>query len=161
MRPTVASLSRHTDRALRCKDTHGLKECRYIAAVRFDGPLFFANANYLEEKVLDITRAKPDLRHVLLVANGINDIDASGEEALSLLIARLRSADIDLSLSGVTEPVMEVLVRTHLREKIGEDHIYPTQDIAIEAIHAAAHERSSEPECPLLGVELAVESVPN
>ena len=85
----------------------------------------------------------------------------SGEEALSLLIARLRSADIDLSLSGVTEPVMEVLVRTHLREKIGEDHIYPTQDIAIEAIHAAAHERSSEPECPLLGVELAVESVPN
>ncbi len=158
MRPTVASLSRHADRALRCKDTHQLKECRYIAAVRFDGPLFFANANYLEEKVLEITRAKRDLRHVLLVANGISDIDASGEEALSLLIARLRSGGIDISLSGVTEPVMTVLERTHLREKIGEGHIYPTQNFALLAIHAKAHEQGSELDCPLLGSELASEA---
>ncbi len=157
MRPTVASLSRHTDRALRCKDTHQLAECRYIAAVRFDGPLFFANANYLEEKVLEITRSKPDLRHVLLVANGISDIDASGEEALSLLISRLRSGGVDISLSGVTETVMEVLIRTHLREKIGDGHIFPTQNIALMAIHAEAHERSDEAECPLLGAELSQE----
>jgi SulP family sulfate permease len=155
MRPTVASLSRHADRALRCKDTHQLQECPYIAAVRFDGPLFFANANYLEEKVLEITRSKPELRHVLLVANGISDVDASGEEALSLLISRLRSGDVDISLSGVTEAVMKVLARTHLREKIGEDHIYPTQNIALLAIHDDAHERVSDHDCPLLGAELS------
>ena len=40
MRPKMASLARHTDEALRCSETFGLQECRYISMVRFDGPLF-------------------------------------------------------------------------------------------------------------------------
>ena len=65
-------------------------------------------------------RAKKDLKHIVIVANGINDIDASGEETLSLLVDRIRSAGVDVSLSGVNEAVMQVLKRTHLDAKIGE-----------------------------------------
>ncbi len=152
MRPTVATLARSPDKALRCVQTHGLKECDHIAMVRFDGPLFFANASYLEDKIMDIMRQKKHLRHIIIVSNGINDIDASGEEVLSLLIDRIRSAGIDVSLSGVNESVMEVLQRTHLVAKIGEDHIFPTMESAINATHEKAHVNSREKSCPLLTV---------
>jgi anti-anti-sigma regulatory factor len=86
------------------------------------------------------------------VANGINDMDASGEETLSLLIARCRQAGVDVSLSGVNEAVMEVLRRTHLLEKIGQDHIFPSTEIALRAVHQGAHADSGEKRCPLTSV---------
>jgi MFS superfamily sulfate permease-like transporter len=149
MRPKVATLARHEDQALRCAETHGLKECERIALVRFDAPLFFANASFLEDQVTERMRAKKNLKHIVIVANGINDIDASGEETLSLLIDRIRSAGLDVSLSGVNESVMKVLKRTHLDVKIGEDHLFPTMEKAIETIHPGAHLDSEETECPL------------
>ncbi len=149
MRPTVASLARHEDEALRCATTHGLQQCRYISLIRFDGPLFFANSSYLEDKITDLMREKKSLRHILLVSNGINDMDASGEETLSLLVQRIRSAGVDISFSGVNETVMKVLKRTHLLAKIGGDHIFPTMEKAIQTIHPSAHENSDEENCPL------------
>ncbi len=152
MRPKVTLLARHEDEALRCAETHGLKECEHIALVRFDAPLFFANASYLEDQVTDRMRAKKDLKHIVIVANGINDIDASGEETLSLLVDRIRSAGVDVSLSGVNEAVMQVLNRTHLDAKIGDDHIFPTLEHVIDSIHEATHRGSNEKECPLKSV---------
>jgi MFS superfamily sulfate permease-like transporter len=94
----------------------------------------------------------PDLRHILIVSHGVNELDASGEEMLSVLISRLRDAGYDVSFSGLKDNVLDVLKRTHLYETIGEDHMFPTQALAIEGIHAKAHENSQEKECPLLKV---------
>ncbi|MFK4766090.1 SulP family inorganic anion transporter [Desulfobaculum sp. SPO524] len=149
MRPTVASLSLSADRALRDCSVYGLRECDHVAVVRFDGPLFFANASYLEDRITDILQAKPHLRHILLVANGINDMDASGEEALALIVDRVRSAGYGMSFSGVNENVLAVMKRTHLFESIGEENIYATQAEALPIIHAKAHEGSEEKACPL------------
>ncbi len=82
----------------------------------------------------------------------MNDIDASGEESLSLLVDRLRSAGIDISLSGVNETVLQVLERTHLLEKIGRDHIYATMERAVCAIHDTTHADGREEHCPLTSV---------
>jgi SulP family sulfate permease len=152
MRPTVASLARYDDQALRCVATHGLMQCAYISLIRFDGPLFFANASYLDDQITELLLSKKSLKHIIIASNGINDIDASGEETLSLLIERTRRAGVDFSLSGVNEAVMKVLIRTHLREKIGEDHLYTTMEKAIAAIHGPTHQGSSEKACPLTTV---------
>jgi MFS superfamily sulfate permease-like transporter len=153
MRPKVASLARTADEALRCATTHGLMECTYISMVRFDGPLIFANASYLEDQIADLMMKKKELKHIIIVSNGINDIDASGEETLSLLIDRVRSAGVDISLSGVNESVMAVLVRTHLKEKIGEDHIFATMEKAIGGVHEETHKDGIEVCCPLRTVQ--------
>lgn len=152
MRPKIASLSRHEDQAFRCATTHALKECEYLAMVRFEGPLFFANSSYLEDKITEIMQNRKSLRHIIIVSNGINDIDASGEETLSLLVDRIRSAGVDVSLSGVNETVLSVLKRTYLIEKIGEDHIFPTMEKAVVTIHPQAHREAQEEFCPLLSV---------
>ncbi len=149
MHPTVADLSLYVDKSLHDAVSHGLEECRYIDVVRFDGPLFFANASYLEDQISDRRMAKKELRHIIIVSNGINDIDASGEESLSLIVDRVRRAGIDISLSGVNGTVMTVLRRTHLLAKIGEDHIFPTTEGAINTVYDHAHRGSREESCPL------------
>jgi MFS superfamily sulfate permease-like transporter len=152
MRPTVASLSMSADKTLHDSTAFGLKQCEYIAVVRFDGPLFFANASYLEEQINHRRRTMKNLRHIHVVFNGINDIDASGEETLSLIVDRVRSAGMGISLSGVNGAVMGVLKRTHLLEKIGEDHIYTTMEKAVNAIHHETHRDGEEETCPLTTV---------
>lgn len=158
MRPRVAFLSRSQDEELRCVTTHGLKECSYVTLVRFDGPLFFANASYLEDTLTEIVRSKKGVNHIVIAAQGINDIDSSGEETLSLLVDRIRSNGIDISMSGVNESVMDVFRRTHFLEKIGEDHLFPTMEKAIISIHESAHEHDQEAECPLLSACRLVEA---
>ena len=152
MRPNVSTLSRHLDESLRDSIAYGLQECQYIDMIRFDGPLFFANASYLDDQISERMENKKDLRHIVIVANGMNDIDASGEEVLSLVVSNVRSAGIDISFSGVNEAVMAVLESTHLIEKIGRDHIYSTMDKAICAVHETAHKKSEESQCPLTNV---------
>jgi MFS superfamily sulfate permease-like transporter len=150
MRPKVSSLSRHEDSALRDALTHSLQECRYVDLIRFEGTLFFANASYLEDTINERMEKKKDLKHIIIAANGINDIDASGEEMLSLIVDNIRSAGKDISFSGVNESVMAVFKRTHLLENIGADHIYPTMESAICNVHEHAHHESAREElCPL------------
>ncbi len=149
MRPVVTSLSRDQTQTLRCSTMLGLQECKYLSIIRFEGPLFFANASYLEDKISDLMLCKLTLRHILIAANGINDIDASGEETLSLLVDRVRSAGIDISFSGINDTVMRVLERTHLSNKIGVDHIYITLEDALQQIHPLIHTEEEMNVCPL------------
>ncbi len=152
MRPKVSSLSRHLgDYSLRDSQVHGLPECDYISLVRFDAPLFFANASYLEEKIDKKILRKKNLKHIIIVANAMTDIDATGEEELSLLVKRLRSAGYGVSFSGVNETVMEVFERTHLLELIGEENIYPTMERAILSVYDKTHGVDDE-KCPLISV---------
>jgi hypothetical protein len=61
----------------------------------------------------------------------------------------LRSGGIDISFSGVNESVMTVFKRTHLLERIGENHIFPTMEKAIQTVHYNTHKDGREEHCPL------------
>ncbi|HDS01201.1 MAG TPA: STAS domain-containing protein [candidate division Zixibacteria bacterium] len=152
MRPNIAMLSKHPDGTYRNLERFGLAQCRHIAVIRYNGSLYFASVNYLERQVLDVVACMPELRHVLIVGNGINELDASGEDMLSHLTDRLREAGYDLSISGLNDHVLDTMRRTYLYYKIGEDHLFRNADRAIAAIHASAHKDSSERKCPLLEV---------
>ena len=150
MRPTVARLSMDDSMTHRCAELYGLQECPHVSVIRFDGPLFFANASYLEDQVFEIQNSKPQLQHILLVCDGINDMDASGEEALAMLIERVRARGQDISFSGIKGPVLEVLQRTHLLEKMGEEHIHGNVADAVEDIFRSTHSDGSIYTCPLV-----------
>ncbi len=149
MRPKVSSLSPGKDGTLHDASGHGLKQCRYIDLIRFSGPLFFPNASYLEETVSERRKARKELRHILIVANGISDIDTTGADALSHIVDRVRSGGVDISLCGLTTPVRQTLKQTGLLARIGQDHIYPNIDQALCAIYEQVHEEGREENCPL------------
>ena len=151
MRPQVVSLSRGEDQYLHGALSHGLQECKYIDVVRFEGALFFANAGYLEDKVLDHMESKTDLNHIIIESSGISTIDASGIEALKLIVDRVRRAGITISFSGVHRTVTDVLIRTGMIKDIGIQHFYPTMEKALNAVYADAHKDHDEAafDCPL------------
>jgi MFS superfamily sulfate permease-like transporter len=152
MRPKVTTLAMYPDQSYKSARDFGLKECKHIAMIRFDGSLFYANAGYLEDRITEIMLSMPELRHILIVGNGINDMDASGEEMLSLIVDRVRSAGYDISFAGLNENVISVMKRTHLYEKIEERNIFSTMYQAVETIHSRSHTRCDEGSCPLMSV---------
>ncbi|MDD3813965.1 MAG: SulP family inorganic anion transporter [Desulfocapsaceae bacterium] len=148
MRPVVASLSMNENNVLTNAEHYRLKGCRHVSVVRFDGALFFANASYLDEQVAKFRTEQPDLRYVLLDAKGINDMDASGEEALAMLVARLRAAKLGFAMCGVKGQVMAVMERTGLHNKIGANHLFPDTETALKSILEEIH---TKPDLPLKG----------
>lgn len=154
MRPVVAKLSMYKDGSLQSSEHHRLRGCRHIAVVRFDGALFFANASYLDEQIIKFRTDMPDLRYVLLDASGINDIDASGEEELALLVDRLHAAGFGFAVCNAKGPILAVLDRTHLFDKIGRENFYPDTRAAVADIVNKVHESPDLPSegcksCPL------------
>lgn len=149
MKPEIAILSKHPSGTYRSAERHGLEMCHRIAVIRFNGSLFFASVNYLEEAILERVASMPDVKHILIVGNGINEMDASGEEMLSKLVDRLRDAGYELAFSGVNDEVLDVMKRTALYEKIGEDNFYPNVMTAVDLICFELEECSRADECPL------------
>ncbi len=154
MRPVVARLSMNEENVLKSAEHYRLKGCRHISVVRFDGALFFANASYLDEQVAKFRTEQPDLLYILLDARGINDMDASGEEALEMLCKRLRSAKIGFAMCGVKGQVLKVMERTGLLEEIGKEHMYADSKAAVAALINKIHNGTDLPKagcdnCPL------------
>ncbi len=155
MRPVVASLSMNEENVLQSAEDYRLKGCRHISVVRFDGALFFANASYLDEQVARFRTERPELRYILLDARGINDMDASGEEALEMLCKGIRSANLGFAMCGIKGQVLKVMKRTGLLDKIGKEHIYPDSKNAVAALVDIIHRGTDLPEgacddCPLI-----------
>jgi len=124
MKPRVAALSRAPDGTLRDAEINKLETCRNIAVIRFDGSLYFANTGYFEDKVLERVALKPDLKFVIIDAEGINEIDATGEEMLHHLWEQLKEAGVDLLVARAKKQVWDVFRRTGLIEKVGADHFF-------------------------------------
>jgi SulP family sulfate permease len=145
MTPRVAILGRHPDGTLRDAKVHDLPPSKVVTAVRFDGRLYFANVAYFEDAILEAVAANPEARAVLVVGEGINEIDASGEEVMNHVVQHLRDAGIEVSFSGLKKQVVDVMRATGLLAFIGESRLFATADAALEAIHAEAAARGEDP----------------
>jgi SulP family sulfate permease len=81
-----------------------------VLLLRVDGPLYFANAERLEDQVLE-TAARRGLAAVVLDAAVISDVDADGAHALGRLRERLGDRGVQLHLATVRGPVRDLLER--------------------------------------------------
>ncbi|MFA7267928.1 MAG: SulP family inorganic anion transporter [Sterolibacterium sp.] len=144
MTPRVAILGRHPDGSLRDAKVHHLPASDIVTAVRFDGRLYFANVSFFEDAILEAVAANPGAHSLLVVGNGINELDASGEEVMRHLVERLRQNGISVAFSGMKKQVTDVMSATGLYDYIGAQNFYPTADRALAAIHAAAAARGQD-----------------
>lgn len=104
--------------------------------LRFDASLVFINASYFEEAVLKALSQFPRARALLVVGNGINRIDATGEEKLRALAGELKAAGVTLMLAGLKKPVREALDRAGLDKIIGMDNIHASKENGLAALAA-------------------------
>ncbi|MCG8532294.1 MAG: SulP family inorganic anion transporter [Desulfovibrionales bacterium] len=133
MRPNVSFLQR--DMAVRTHPTERNFEDNTVSVIQFEGSLFFANASFLEDIVTEKMVENDKLQRIILAACGINDVDASGAEALELIIDKVQSQNIIFSVCAMNSTMEHVLDSAHLLDKIGRENIYQTIQ---EALYAAS-----------------------
>lgn len=134
MRPKVTEVSLYKDGNYRDIDFFGLKTSKHISVYRFDGALYFANAWFFEEKILEYISQKKKLRVVILDMEWINNIDSSGEEILQNLVNRLDNNGIQVYLTGIRARVLEKLQKSGFVKKSGEKRIFGKISDVLEKI---------------------------
>jgi sulfate permease, SulP family len=99
-------------------ERHKVELCPRVTFLRIDESLYFANARFLEDRVMELVASQPELTDLVLVCPAVNQVDASAMESLEAINERLTDAGVRLHLSDVKGPVMDQLKATPLLEKL-------------------------------------------
>ncbi|MBF0193530.1 MAG: sulfate permease [Magnetococcales bacterium] len=149
MRPRVAILGCYDDGTLRDLDVHpSMPTDERIIMIRFDGQLFFANIGYFEDSVLAALANQSQAKYILIVSDGINQLDASGEEVINHLVKRMAENGITIVFSGLKKQVLDVMRRTNLFDHIGDPNIFATKDQALFDIYNRIGDEKHRPLLP-------------
>ncbi|KQT09654.1 SulP family inorganic anion transporter [Ramlibacter sp. Leaf400] len=110
LHPRIIEVGLHPDGSLRDRHLwHLAPIAQDTYALRMDAELDFASGSALERVLVEHLAAHPDTRHVVLFAQPINRIDATGVEVFSALRKLLQGRGIALHVSGLKLPVEKVL----------------------------------------------------
>ena len=110
-----------------------------LVLFRWDAPLFFANAELFQERVLDAVAASPTpVRWLIVAAEPVTSVDVTSADMLAELDDTLHAAGVELCVAEMKDPVKDKLKRFGLFSRLGETAFYPTIDAAVSsylAIH--------------------------
>jgi SulP family sulfate permease len=95
-----------------------------ILVLRVDASFSFANAEYFKDFILESEQEGRDIRVVIIDGTSINDLDTTAVEALQSVSETLEDRGIELYFTGLIGPVREVVVRSGLRDTLGDDHFH-------------------------------------
>lgn len=124
MSPRLVEVCRHEDGTLRNAQLFKLKSSDTVSVLRYEGDLYFANAGYLEGKVLNSVAEKPNLKVMILDMESVDLVDSTGEETLGRIVERLESAGIELYIARPKKQIIDAFRRSGLLEKIGEERFF-------------------------------------
>jgi high affinity sulfate transporter 1 len=103
-----------------------------LVILRFDAPLFFANARTFRDEIRRLAGASPRPRWILIAAEPITDIDTTAADMLLSLDEELNAAGTSLVFAELKDPVRAKLERYELIGPLDPDHFFPTIDAAVE-----------------------------
>lgn len=103
---------------------------RDVTVLRIDASLSFVNAANVKATLIAAADAAPAA--VVLDASGINDIDATGVEALRDVLTECADRGVPLHIADVKGPVRDVLHRSGLWTELA-DRLHPTTHDGVEA----------------------------
>ena len=135
MQPRSEVLGRTKDGTLAGAASHDLPPIsEHYVVMRFDASLVFINSAFFEQAVMRAISQFPQAKAVLVIGDGINRVDATGEEKLRALTGDLKMAGVALALSSLKKPVKEALIRAGLDAVIGPENLFPNKDLALRTL---------------------------
>jgi SulP family sulfate permease len=109
-----------------------------VLIVRLDAQLYYANALTVRDRVKAmLAEMEPPPHAVIFDSASQEQIDVTSTDMLMGLVKELHKIGIEVYLADVHMPVLEHARKTGLLESIGEDHVFPTVDLAVRSIEAA------------------------
>lgn len=134
MRPKIEELALYKDGHYRDAYKYGLKTSKHITAFRFDGSLYFANAGYFEDKILEYIATKKKLKYVIVDFAWMTDIDSTGMEVLENLHHRLAEEDIEFYLASLRVRILKKFIASGFIERFKKKNIFVHISDAVEYI---------------------------
>ncbi|MDH3462974.1 MAG: SulP family inorganic anion transporter [Acidimicrobiia bacterium] len=117
-----------------------------LLLIRFDAPLFFANAPTFGRKVQEmLSLTGRPIRRVVVVANAITDIDTTGAEILSDVLDDLTTKGISFAFAGLKGPIKDRLRTYGLYGRLGDEGFFPNTISAVKSHTEEQGETDDEP----------------
>ncbi|KQN86688.1 SulP family inorganic anion transporter [Arthrobacter sp. Leaf69] len=115
-----------------------------VAVIRFDGGLFFATADALEDRLRDIIQSTHGITGIVLDCAGINFVDSQGTAKMAEIVKLTREAGVNLRLARLKPAVRATLARDGVIERMGEGMIHGNIFRAVEAEQSAVERRRED-----------------
>jgi high affinity sulfate transporter 1 len=103
-----------------------------LVLFRWDAPLFFANAEFFRERVLDAVETSPTpVRWLVVAAEPVTSVDVTACDTVAELDEALHARGIELCFAELKDPVKDKLKRFGLYAQLGESYFFPTLGSAV------------------------------
>ena len=103
-----------------------------LVLFRWDAPLFFANAELFQDRVLDAVAASPTpVRWLVVAAEPVTSVDVTAADILAELHETLRAAGIEVRFAELKGRTKDKLKRFGLFARFGEETFFPTVGAAV------------------------------
>ena len=100
---------------------------------RWDAPLFFANAELFQQRLLEAVEESPaPVNRVVVAAEPVTSVDVTSADMLRELCQILRGRGINLHFAEMKDPVRDKLKRFELMDIMGTQSFHPTVGSAVD-----------------------------
>ncbi|HGM4963043.1 TPA: SulP family inorganic anion transporter [Pseudomonas putida] len=105
-----------------------------LVLLRWDAPLFFANAELFQSTVMAAVDASPTpVQRLIIAAEPVTSIDITSADMLAELDRALEARGVELQFAEMKDPVKDKMRRFGLFEHMGERAFHPTVGAAVDA----------------------------
>jgi len=105
-----------------------------LVLFRWDAPLFFANAEFFKERVLDAVAKSPTpVRWLVVTAEPVTSVDVTAGDIVAELDEALHAQGIEFCFAELKDPVKDKLKRFGLLTQFGEKRFFPTIGAAVSS----------------------------
>ena len=111
-----------------------LTQCPQLKIIRVDMSIYFGSINHIQKQISRIIDNQR-IRHILIVASGVNFIDLAGMEGLLVEDKRLKKLNGSLYFVAVKSSVLDLMEKAHFIDEIGEDNFFEAKEGAINKIY--------------------------
>ncbi|WP_396635428.1 SulP family inorganic anion transporter [Maribacter sp. R77961] len=96
-----------------------------LLIVRFDAQLYFGNATYFKKELLrHVSEKGTDLKAVILNAEAINYIDATGADMLTKLINEIHTAGLQFYIAGAIGPTRDIIFSSGIINELHREYLF-------------------------------------
>ncbi|HEK1692359.1 TPA: sulfate permease [Pseudomonas putida] len=105
-----------------------------LVLLRWDAPLFFANAEQFQGTVLAAVDESPTpVQRLVIAAEPVTSIDITSADMLAELDRALEARGVELQFAEMKDPVKDKMKRFELFQHMGETAFHPTVGAAVDA----------------------------
>ncbi len=113
---------------------HSVQVWHHLLLVRIDESITFANVGFIEEFLHDALRQQPNIRHIVLICNAVNDIDSTALEALESFNHAVKVLGKTLNLAETKGPVLDKLQKTDFLQQLVPGQVFFRTEDAVRSL---------------------------